>query len=73
MRYVVLSSGMMGSAAAFDLATADKSNEVILADLHLEAAERSARAIGPNVHPRQIDANNKEDMISLFRGGDVIF
>jgi len=72
MRYVVISSGMMGSAAAFDLATADRGNEVILADLHLEAAEGAARSIGPNVHPRQIDANNRDDMISLFRGGDVV-
>jgi lysine 6-dehydrogenase len=72
MRYVVLSSGMMGSAAAYDLAAADQSNEVILADLHLEAATRSAGAIGPNVHPQQIDANNREDMVRLFRNADAV-
>ncbi len=72
MRYVVLSSGMMGSAAAFDLATADKNNEVILADLHREAAVRSARAIGPNVHPHQVDAHNTEDLARLFQGSDAV-
>ena len=72
MRYVVLSSGMMGSAAAYDLAGADQSNEVILADLHLEAATRSAGAIGPNVHPQQMDANNREDMVRLFRNADAV-
>jgi lysine 6-dehydrogenase len=72
MRYVVLSSGMMGSAAAFDLAAADESNEVLLADLHLEAATRAAGAIGPNVHPRQVDANNQEEMVRLFRNADAV-
>ena len=72
MRYIVLSSGKMGGAAAFDLATADRTNEVILADLHLDAAERSARAIGPNVHPRQVDANSREDLVRLFQGSDAV-
>jgi lysine 6-dehydrogenase len=72
MRYVVLSSGMMGSAAAFDLAAADERNEVLLADLHLEAATRAANAIGPNVYPRQIDANNQVEMVRLFRNADAV-
>jgi lysine 6-dehydrogenase len=63
---------MMGSAAAFDLAAADERNEVLLADLHLEAATRAANAIGPNVYPRQIDANNQVEMVRLFRNADAV-
>jgi saccharopine dehydrogenase-like NADP-dependent oxidoreductase len=59
MKYVVVGAGMMGSAAAYDLATRNPGDEVVLGDINLQRATESARAIGPTVRPVRIDVNNQ--------------
>jgi lysine 6-dehydrogenase len=72
MRYTVLGAGMMGSAVAYDLAVTYPGEEVVLADLDGEAAAKSAKAIGPNVRPLQLDVNNLEGLASALRGSSVV-
>jgi len=72
MRYLVLGSGMMGSAAAYDLATTDPESEVVLADRDYETAARSARAIGPNVQAYHIDVHNAGDLVRAMAGCSVV-
>lgn len=68
MKYLVLGAGMMGSAAAFDLATRDPGSEVILADINLQTATRSAKAVGNNVTPLRLDVNIHGDLIRAMQG-----
>ena len=68
MKYLVLGSGMMGSAAAYDLARHDTGSEVLLADINLQSATRSARAIGGNVTPIRLDVNMHADLVGAMRG-----
>ena len=72
MRYLVLGSGMMGSAAAYDLATTDPESEVVLADRDYKTAARSARAIGPNVQAYHIDVLNAGDLVRAMKGCNVV-
>ena len=46
MRAVVLGAGMMGSAAAYDLANSKGVESVILADMNETLAKEAACAIG---------------------------
>jgi lysine 6-dehydrogenase len=68
MRFLVLGAGMMGSAAAYDLAHAAPDNEVILSDINLQKATRSAKTIGSNVKPMRIDVNNHADLVKAMNG-----
>jgi lysine 6-dehydrogenase len=68
VKYIVIGAGMMGSAAAYDLATTHSSDEVILGDINVQRATQAAKTIGPNVHPVRIDVNNQADVIKLLRG-----
>ncbi len=73
MKYAVLGAGMMGSAAAYDLATRNPNDEIILADINIQQAKSVAAAIGPNVQPVRIDVNNNRDVVQLIEGcGAVI-
>jgi lysine 6-dehydrogenase len=68
MRFLVLGAGMMGSAAAYDLAHASPDNEVVLTDINLQKATQSAKTIGGNIHPRRIDVNNHADLVEVMTG-----
>jgi len=68
MKYLVLGAGMMGSAAAYDLARSSPDNEVVLADINLQTAKRSAGAIGANVHPVRLDVNSNRDLVEAMKG-----
>src|SRR5512135_3739446 len=68
MKYVVLGAGMMGSAVAYDLARTGPADEVLLADVSRDAAERSARQIGPNVTPLALDVGNDRLLHDALRG-----
>ncbi|HUI65255.1 MAG TPA: saccharopine dehydrogenase C-terminal domain-containing protein [Bacteroidota bacterium] len=68
MKFLVLGAGMMGSAAAYDLAKSDPANEVVLADINLQTANRSASAIGPNVKAVRLDVNSARDLVGAMRG-----
>ncbi len=68
MKYLVLGAGMMGRAAAYDIATRNPSDEVLLADIDLQAATTAAKAIGPNVRPLRVDVNNEKELNDALRG-----
>jgi lysine 6-dehydrogenase len=72
MKYVVLGAGMMGSAAAYDLATSDPSHEVVLGDINLQLATGAAKAIGHNVRPVRVDVNNQREMADLLTGAHAL-
>jgi lysine 6-dehydrogenase len=68
MKYLVIGAGMMGSAAAYDIATRNSVDEVLLADINLETATRSSSAIGTNVKPLRLDVNNTSDLLKAIEG-----
>jgi len=72
MKYLVLGAGMMGSAAAFDLARSAPDNEVVLADINLQTAKHSAGTIGPNVHPVRLDVNSRRDLVAAMNGCNAV-
>jgi lysine 6-dehydrogenase len=72
MKYTVIGAGMMGSAAAYDLAITDPGNEVVLADINLPQATRAAQAIGPNVKPLRLDVNVQKDLAKTVEGNDAV-
>lgn len=71
MKYIVIGAGMMGSAAAYDLATTHPEDEVVLGDINVQRAAQAAKAIGPNVHPVRIDVNNQAEVINLLQGSSA--
>lgn len=72
MKYLVLGAGMMGSAAAYDLARSSPDNQVVLADINIQTAKRSAGAIGSNVHPVRLDVNSNRDLVEAMKGCDAV-
>jgi lysine 6-dehydrogenase len=70
--YLVLGAGMMGRAAAFDLARFQRHSAIILADIDGEAASKCAASIGPSVRPLQLDVNNAAALRSAVSGATVI-
>jgi lysine 6-dehydrogenase len=68
MKYLVIGAGMMGSAAAYDIATRNPGDEVTLADIDMQTAARSAKAIGPNVQPLHLDVNNTDALLKAMEG-----
>jgi lysine 6-dehydrogenase len=72
LKYTVIGAGMMGSAAAYDLATTDPTDEVVLGDIDLQRATQAARMIGPNVQPVRIDVNNHAEIIRLLQGSGAV-
>lgn len=72
MTYVVLGAGMMGGAAAYDLATRNPNDEIILADINIQQAKTTASAIGPNVKPVRVDVNNTRDVVKLIEGSGAV-
>ncbi len=72
MKYFVLGSGMMGSAAAYDLATSNPDDDVILADINLQSAKKAANAIGSNVTPVRLDVNNVKDLGAAIKGSNAL-
>lgn len=63
---------MMGSAAAYDLATVNPTDEIIIADIDLQQATRTAKAIGPNVAPLRLDVNIEKDLIRALDGSNAV-
>lgn len=72
MKYLVLGAGMMGSAAAYDLAKSDSANEVVLADINVQTATRSASAIASNVKALRLDVNSGRDLVGAMRGCSAV-
>jgi len=72
MNYLVIGAGMMGSAAAYDLAIRHADDQVILADIDMQTASQSANAIGPNVKPLRLDVNNPNDLLKAMHGCQAV-
>src|SRR5436309_1413167 len=71
MKALVIGSGMMGSAMAYDLAQSPGVEKVFLADIDLERARKSAAAIGAKVEPFRLDINEGADVVRLMKMADV--
>jgi lysine 6-dehydrogenase len=72
MQFLVLGAGMMGSAAAYDLALYGRNDEIVLADIDKDAAEQSARVIGMNVRPLHLDVRHTADLERALHGIDAV-
>jgi lysine 6-dehydrogenase len=72
VNYLVIGAGMMGSAAAYDLAHASGDNRVVLADIDEKRAEEAARSIGPNVRHAQIDVADDNQLRTLMRSVNAV-
>jgi lysine 6-dehydrogenase len=63
---------MMGSAVAYDLAQAGPEDHIVLADVSLETAARSALAIGPQVTPLALDVGNDRLVLATLRDSAAV-
>lgn len=72
MNYLVIGSGMMGSAVAFDLARSANVDRVTLADVEYRRASASAAKIAsPLVRPLQLDVEDFEQLVGEMEDHDV--
>ncbi len=73
MKYLVLGSGLMGRAAAFDLANNEDTEEVRLADIDFELAKSIAKWIdSPKVKPIHVDVNDNSQVLEAMKGVDTV-
>ena len=73
MRLLVIGAGMMGSAAAYDMARAPAVEAVTLADTDMARAKDAARRVnkltrGKKVTAKRLDASRESDAAKLMRG-----
>jgi len=76
VRLLVIGAGMMGSAAAFDMARSPEVEAVTLADSELRRAKAAARRVNKLAHskkiiPTRLDASRESDVAKLMRGYDA--
>ena len=71
-RYLVLGAGMMGRAAAYDLAQFDPSASVTVADVNGDAAAQASRTAGPHVRPLTLDVGDDTALAAALAGMDVV-
>ncbi|MEO8167359.1 MAG: saccharopine dehydrogenase C-terminal domain-containing protein [bacterium] len=72
MKYTVIGAGMMGSAAAYDLATRNPNDEVVIADINIQHAKNTASSIGPNVTAIRVDVNNQRELVKTIEGSNAV-
>jgi lysine 6-dehydrogenase len=72
MKYLVIGAGMMGSAVAYDLATTNPGDQIVLADINLQQAKQAASTIGSNVTPVRLDVNITKDLMRVLEGSSAI-
>src|SRR5271157_6326426 len=75
MKLLVIGSGMMGSAAAYDMARQDEVASVTLADNDLKRAKKAAARVnrlagGKKVRAAGLDAAKERDAARLMKGHD---
>jgi lysine 6-dehydrogenase len=69
MRFLVIGSGMMGSAVAYDLARSPGVEHVTLADIDLARSQEVAKRIGSSkVHPVPLDVNDCDQVHRVLTG-----
>ncbi len=71
MKALVIGSGMMGSALAYDLANSEGVTSVVLADINIELATRVAKSLGAKVEPRKLDINYFDDVVEAMQHADA--
>ena len=78
MKLLVIGAGMMGSAAAFDMARSKGVESITLADADIERAQEAARFIlkshgkkGAAVRAAGLDASDEGEAAALMRGHDA--
>lgn len=76
MRLLVIGAGMMGSAAAFDMARSPQVSGVTLADSDFGRAKNAAKRVnkltrGKKVTPKRLDASRESDAARFMRGHDA--
>jgi lysine 6-dehydrogenase len=79
MKFLVIGSGMMGSAAAFDMARSREVTSVTLADADIERAQEAAKFIikshgkkGSAVRVATLDAGDETSAAALMREHDAV-
>jgi len=73
MRLLVIGAGMMGSAAAYDMARSPQVESVTLADMDAHRVKYTAKHINKlagteKVSPARLDASRPSDAVKLMRG-----
>jgi len=72
MKFLILGAGMMGRAAAYDLARSQGAIEIMLADMNKETAEAARVFAGSErVQAKEVDVTDHHAIISLMRGCDA--
>jgi lysine 6-dehydrogenase len=76
MKLLVIGAGMMGSAAAYDMARADSVDSVTLADADRKRAKGSAARINKlartgKIRAVEVDASNEKAVAKLMRGHEA--
>ena len=66
MKVLVMGSGRMGKAAAYDLVKQDSVEQIILADIDLKAAEALAKEVGPKAVAEKVDAKKRANLVKSF-------
>ncbi|MBN1330818.1 MAG: saccharopine dehydrogenase NADP-binding domain-containing protein [Candidatus Heimdallarchaeota archaeon] len=71
MKYLVLGSGLMGRAVAFDLLRHNDTEEIYLADIDLKKAKAVASWLKDSrVKPKRVDVSNNEEVLEVMTGID---
>ena len=75
-RYAVLGSGRQGTAAAYDLALLGNAEYILLADMSLAQAERSATRVNSLVgrevaRAAQVDVQDEDAVVALLAGASI--
>lgn len=69
MNYLIIGSGLMGSALAYDLARSKDVSTITVADVDLQRVESVARTIGSaKIKTRQLDVNDYDAVIECMTG-----
>jgi saccharopine dehydrogenase-like NADP-dependent oxidoreductase len=72
MKILALGAGGMGEAAAVTAASFDEIQELIVADLNLENAQRVASRCGGKATAARIDVTRQDDLVALMQQADAV-
>ncbi len=72
MKILVVGSGQMGKAVAYDLTKNDSVEEVIVADIDMARAQTVADFVGGKATAKKVDATQKDDLKPLFNDADAV-
>ena len=75
-RYAVIGSGRQGTAAAYDLAMLGDAEYVLMADMSLAQAERSAARVNSLIgrevaHAAQVNVQDEDAVVALLTGASI--